>query len=210
MAMLQNAAQQQPAAAPPQAGPPQAGPPQAGPPQAGAPGQDLPMEPGAAAPGVEGGPEAVNPEGEVEAGEPATPEEQAEYERVMNAVQKVVYENDETSDAVIKMVQPDNKVESTVAATVLLLHQLDSKLDMDESVIAQVTQDLADIVVDLAENAYGIQYSERDLQNILGATWENVMDIYGADEEGYNEFMSGMSPEQQKQQGEVYKQFVGD
>lgn len=196
----------QEAAAAPQAAPQVA--PQPGAPPA--PEQPVDAGPTAAAPGVQGG-EVAPPEGSItEGGEQASPEEQAEYERAIKAAQKVIYENDGTSDAVIQMVQPDNKVESTVTATLLLLHQLDSKLNLDENVIAQFTQDLADMVIDVAEAAHGIQYSERELQEVLGATWENVMEMYGADEDDYNAFMDTMSPEQQQAQGEVYKQFVGD
>lgn len=51
--------------------------------------------------------------------EPATPEEQQEFDRVMQAVATVLYSNEETSNAIVDQILPDDKVGSTAKASML-------------------------------------------------------------------------------------------
>lgn len=139
--------------------------------------------------------------------EQATPEEQKEYERAMNALVKVLYSNDKTADAVVDQVQIEDRVGSTSKALILLIQQLDEKIDMDESVVAQITQEATARLMELVETRHGIQYGDRETQVIMGAVWEGVQEMFGVDEAGIQGLVSGMSEQglaQLKQQHEGF------
>jgi len=127
--------------------------------------------------------------------EPATAREQAEYERAVKAMERILYEEDRLADAIMKQIDPNDKVSSTTKATALLIQQLDEKIDMDETIIPQVTMDAVDTVTELAEARYGIPFSEQETQATMGATWESVMAMFGVDEQDYNALRSQFSDE---------------
>ncbi len=140
----------------------------------------------------------------------ASPEEQASYEKAMRAVQTVLYDNDQTSDSIARMLQPEQKIDSTVQATLLTISEIDKKIDMDEGVIAQVAMDTTDMIIDLGEQGKGIQYSEQEAQAVWGSVWEGTMEMYGIDEEEYADFTEGMSDKEVSAQESQYKQFLGE
>jgi hypothetical protein len=140
----------------------------------------------------------------------ATPEEQAEYERAIGALGQVIYANDDTSGAVLDQLQPEDPIGSVAKAGILLVKTLDEKLQLDEAVIPQLTIEVADRLVDLAEAKFGSEFSEQEAQAVTGATWEGVMDLFGIDPEAYEEFVAGMSDEDIAQQQQAYKQFLGE
>jgi hypothetical protein len=118
--------------------------------------------------------------------EPSTPREQAEYERAIKAMERILYAEDRLADSIMQQIDPNDKVGSTTKATALLIQQLDEKIDMDEAIISQVTMDAVDTVTELVEARYGINFSEQEVQATLGATWESVMAMFGVDEDDYN------------------------
>lgn len=167
------------------------------------PGPNQTLPPDAPAQGMPGQPVDVMPEtGQAYQGEDvdlreeqATEAEEKEYQRVSKALEKVLYQQDTIADAVMKQIDPNDKISTSVKAATLLVQQLDEKLDMDEVVIPQITQDAVSVVAELAENRFGIQYSEQDLTATLGATWEGVMAIFGVDEREYNQMVDEYGPQ---------------
>jgi len=178
----------QPAAAP-AAGP--AGPPAAAP--AGPPGGSMPqnpveqVDPGAAAvdghlpPGVEE--------------EQASPEEQAEYERAMRALSQVLYGNDKTANAIVDQIIPEDKIQSTTMTSLLVFQQLDEKLQMDESVVPQMTQEITERIMELAEARHEITYGDREVQVIMGSVWEGIQQMFGMDQQDAEGLMAGLGGE---------------
>ena len=170
------------------------------------PSQDQTIPPQAAAQGVPGQPVDVMPEtGQAYKGEDvaigeeaATDAEEKEYKRIHSALQKVLYQQDTIADAVMKQLDPNDKISTTTKAATLLVQQLDEKLDMDEVVIPQITMDAVEVVAELAENRYGLTYSEQDMTAALGATWEGVMAIFGVDEREYNQMIDEYGPQMDK------------
>lgn len=142
-------------------------------------------------------------------GEEATPEEQKAYEDAMSALHKVMYTNQGTSEAIADMLQPEDKIGSTVKAGVMVIQQLDQKIDMDENIIAEMTAETADRLMEMGERAKGMQFTDQEAQAVAGATWEGVMQMFGVDEEQYNSFMSGMAPEEIDKQKKTYESFLG-
>lgn len=140
----------------------------------------------------------------------ATPEEQAEYERAVTALHTVLYENEGTSQGIVDMLQPEDKVGSTAKAAILVIQQLDEKLDMGETVIPEITLDVADRIIELAERGKGMEFSEKETQAVVGATWEGVMELFGVDESSYEELTQGMSDEEISGYEKEYKGYLGE
>lgn len=140
----------------------------------------------------------------------ATEDEQAEYERAVSALSKVLYENERTSNAVISQLTPEERVGSIAKASMLVINQLDEKMDFDEAIIAELTQETVDRVIDLYENKHGEELTDADTQAALGATWEGIMEMYGMDEDSYAELTAGMSDDDFKGYEKQYKGFLGE
>lgn len=178
-----------PGAAPPGAAPgaPPAGvPPEAPNPQTsqGAPGGVRRVEQGEAA--IEGAmPAGMNEER-------ASPEEQKEYERAMQALSQVLYANDEIANSIVDQIDPNDKVSSTSKVSMLLINQLDQKINMDESVVASVATETVERISELAEARHGIQYGDRELQVIMGSVWEGVQEMFGMEEQDAQALMAGV------------------
>jgi len=156
--------------------------------------------------------ETVRPgQGSILAGdEEATPDEQAEYERAVSALGKVLYENEKTSDAIARQLDPGEKVGGVAKASMLVLTQIDNKLDLDEVVIPEFAQEVVDRVIDLYENIHGDEFNEQETTAAMGATWEGLMEAYGIDEADYAELTAGMTEQDIKGYKEQYRGMVGD
>lgn len=135
------------------------------------------------------------PEGE----EPASPEEQAEYERVMDEIIDVVYGEsggDRVSDSIADSIQPGDTVGSMIQTGTMLIGQMDKKLDMDDTVIPQVVEDVTEILADVAETKNGVALTQEELEASLMGIWEGVMYLLGGDapiEPDFQEATQGMS-----------------
>ena len=126
--------------------------------------------------------------------EQASPEEQKEYERAMKAVSKVLYGNEKTSNAIVDQVNPEDKIDSTAKVTMLFIQQLDKKVDLDENVVAEITQESTARIMELAETRHGMQYSDQESQAILGPVWVGISLAFGAgeDEQGHQEMVKSV------------------
>ena len=125
-------------------------------------------------------------------GQPASPQEQKEYERATAALHEVLYGSPETSNSVVKALQhtPESKIDPLVKTSIMIMSQLDEKIDLDENIISQMAQDVVGRLIEMAEVRYNIEYSDVEMQQALGATWEGVTQMFGADEQDYQNFMS--------------------
>ncbi len=119
--------------------------------------------------------------------EEPTPREEKEYQRALAALEKILYESDEIGNAIMAQIDPEDKIGTTAKASILAVNQLDDRIDLDEIVIPQITQDVVDRISELAENRYGMEYQEQELQATLGATWEGVMEMFGVDEADFQQ-----------------------
>jgi len=139
--------------------------------------------------------------------EQATPGEQAEYERAMRALAMVLYQNDKIAAAMVDQIVPDDKIGSTTKASLLLIQQLDEKLQMDESVVAQISVEVVERLTELAEARHNMQYGERELQVIMGAVWEGVQEMFGMEQTDAEALIAGIGGEGMadlKQQQEAF------
>jgi hypothetical protein len=155
---------------------------------------------------AQGNPRAgAPPQGE----EQATPEEQAAYEQAFAALGQVMY-GEKTSRSTVDMLQPDDKVGSAAKASMLLIKMLDEKLDMDEAIVAQITEDTVTQVIDMAERVKQMVYSEQEAQQVLGATWEGVIEMFGTPPEDVKAFADAASPEEKAMSEQMVSEALGD
>lgn len=170
------------------------------------PGEAAPSPPSAPPPEAEAEAAAAN-EGPGFQGEQASAVEQREYERALAGLYKVLYEDDRTHQAVLRGLKstPFNKVEPITKTSLLLIQQLDEKVDLDEAVVAQITGDTVDRLIEMAEVRYKAEYSDLDAQRALGATWEGVMMMFGVDEQDFKQTMAGMRREDIVRGSQVYE-----
>jgi hypothetical protein len=127
--------------------------------------------------------------------EQASPGEQAEYERAMKALAMVLYQNDKLANAMVDQIIPDDKVGSTTKASLLLIQQLDEKLQMDEVVIPQMSVEVVERLSELAEARHNMQYGDRELQVIMGSVWEGVQTMFGMEEQEAQALIAGIGGE---------------
>ncbi len=125
----------------------------------------------------------------------ATSGEQAEYDRAMDALGQVLYSNEKISNSIVDQIDPEDPVGSTAKVSMLLIQQLDQKVDLDEVVVADITQETVSRIMELAEARHGIEYDDRDAQAILGATWEGVSEMFGVDEADHAELVNSVGSE---------------
>lgn len=157
--------------------------------------------PGSAAPGDE-------PKTKME---PATAQEQQEYERAMAALHEVLYGNDDTSNTIIKSLQdtPKSKIDPLVKTSLLLIQQIDDKIDLDEAVIAQFTGEVVERLIELSEVRYKTNYSDKEAQTALGATWEGVIQLFdGADQGEFDNLTRNLHPDDIAKSEKMYGELL--
>lgn len=200
--LLQQAAQQAASVPPPAAlQQPPGGAPQPGAAPPGAPGAPPETQPpGSPVPGpTVAQPTPTDISGMEMPGEDASPAEEEELVRAREALERILYDSDELSNSLMGQINPEDKIGTTTKATVLLINQIDDKIDLDESIIAPFTMEAVDRLAELAETRHGFEYTEQELQATLGATWEGVMAMFGVDENDYKRFVSGIGEDQMGQ-----------
>ncbi len=123
----------------------------------------------------------------------------------MNALAQVLYGNPKTSNAIVDQIDPQNKVDTTSKTSMLFIQQLDEKVDFDEAVVAQITEEAVTRIMELAEARHGMNYDEREAQMIIGTTWEGIQELFGMDEAGHSELVKGVGSEKLPQLKEQYE-----
>jgi len=160
--------------------------------------------------GMNGPEKGVSPEAIIH-DDSLTGEEQQAYEKGIDELGNVLYNNEQASDALLKVIQPENKVETTTKTVVTLISQIDDKLDLVEGTIHSLTMEAADRLIDLAE-AKGIKFSERETEQVAMAAWEGVMGTFGGDEsmEGDYKYLSAGLSDTELEQGKAkYQELKG-
>ncbi len=142
-----------------------------------------------------------------------TDEEQTEYERASEALGDMLYRNEKTADAIEQMILPEDKMGSIIQAGILLMKDLDERLDLDLVVVSQITEDLVGGMFDIAE-AKGMQYTGREAQQVLSGVWEGVMMMFGGTEEtlqeDYDRVTEGLGEEEIEGAKASYQQLLDE
>jgi len=141
----------------------------------------------------------------------ATAQEQQEYERAMDALYEVLYGNEEMSTPIVKALRdaPRSKIDPLVKTSLLIIQQIDDKIDLDEAIIAQFTADVVDRLIEIAEVRYKTQYSDKEMQIALGATWEGVIELFdGADQGEFDSLTRNLDPDDISKSEKMYGELL--
>lgn len=122
-----------------------------------------------------------------------------EVQRGMDGIKTALYKDRKVSDSFLAMIKPDKKVDSMVRASILLVTELDKKLDLDEEVLAAMTLMAAGELMELAEAGLDMTFSEQEQKQIVGAAFEGILQVYDADPQAAADFVGEVGPEAEAQ-----------
>ena len=124
--------------------------------------------------------------------QPATPEEQAEYDRASAALQQALYENSETRVAVASMLRPEERVGSIAKAAMMILTTLDNENDFDEVTLPSLLEETVDRLEEIYEAKTGEDLSDNDSKAALISAFEGLMEVYPVQPDDYAQLTQGM------------------
>lgn len=162
-------------------------------------------------------PTAQPPQAGPPPGPPQSPEQQepgggesdtAEVERGIASVGKALYQDEGMSEKILAMVSDEEKVGSTAKAAIMLVTEMDKKIDLDEDAIAPVTVFAADRLMELveADGRNGIEYSEMEAKQVIMTTMEGILTAYGSTPEDQAELAAQVGPEETQQYQKTYEE----
>lgn len=134
---------------------------------------------------------AVPPEEEGvpdEGGEDMPASLQPEYKRCVAALYQVLYQNDQTARDVVGSLDPspEGKVESVARTAMLLMNQLEEKLNMQGEVIPYMLLTVVDRLVELMERAKQTAFSEEELMAAAAAAFEGAKALFPTEQQDPN------------------------
>ena len=114
--------------------------------------------------------------------------QQAELEAAVTMLYDVLYKNPQTGKAVLDQLiadeDPQMQAEATARAVVLVLTQLDSKLDLSNEVVPYALAIVADRVMELGAEVKGMKFEDNDILAILSAAAQGAAAAMGGGQEG--------------------------
>lgn len=140
--------------------------------------------------------------------EEGTSEEQKQMDSYIGALYTVLYSNEGTSRAFLDQLKPENKVDSVTKACVLLIRQLDEKLNFNTDLIPSFTIVVVDQATDIADRVKQFGFTDKELQAVLGATYESVLHIFGISPQAAQQKLSTIPAADQEKAKTEYGQFL--
>jgi len=138
--------------------------------------------------------------------EEASPEEQADYARAIQAISKALYETDEVFDGIEGMLQGPDPVDALVRATVTLITEVDKKIQISEVVLPHLPFVVFDMLLEVGTKAGFFDLSERDIKVGMAAAQETLLRAYGVTEEQFEEASRGLNQRDVDQLADVYQE----
>lgn len=123
----------------------------------------------------------------------------AEAKRAIDGIKTALYKDKKVSDQFLKVIDPKKKTDSMTRAVILLVTELDKKLDLDSEVLPAMTAMAAGELMELAEAGHGITFSEIEQKQIVMAAFEGVLQAYGADQQDAANFVGEVGPDGEQQ-----------
>lgn len=129
----------------------------------------------------------------------------AEAQRGLDGIKTALYKDRNVSDQFLSMIKPDKKEDSVTRAAILLVTELDKKMDLDETVLAPMTAMAAGELMELSEAGHGIVFSEDEQRRVVMAAFEGILQAYQVDPQEAANFVAAVGPEAEQQGVENYK-----
>lgn len=114
-----------------------------------------------------------------------TPEEQESYEAAMKMVGEIIYNNDESHDAILELMSEEDPISGTAEAAMFLLSQIEETFQgqYPEELILATVDEITDLLLELADTAKLFEVDEQVATDIKSASAQALVDEYGADAE---------------------------
>lgn len=139
---------------------------------------------------------------------PATPEEQEAYENAVAAATEMIHGDDTVHEGIMSMLGAEKPADALISATMLVLTEIDKKLDLPEVVIFELASTIFDLLVELGETAGLFSLDESQEKKIAGALAQMILQTYGGEAEDIQQFLSGVSDQEAASTLETYKEIA--
>lgn len=139
----------------------------------------------------------------------ASGEEQEEYANAMEAMSKVVYEEDGTFDGLMGMIENDDPVSGLIKAAATVVTEVDKKIDIPEAVIPALPRSAFGMLYEAAVKGGSMEeLSEQDELTAISATQDMVMQAYGMGTEDFQNMTNDLSESNVGELEGLYNQAV--
>jgi len=139
----------------------------------------------------------------------ASGEEQEEYENAMEAMSKVIYEDDGTFEGLMGMIENDDPVSGLIKASATVVTEVDKKIDIPEAVIPALPRAAFGMIYEAAVQGGSMEeLSEQDELTAIAATQDMVMQAYGMGTEDFQNMTNDLSESNVGELEGLYNQAV--
>lgn len=138
-------------------------------------------------------------------------DDQGSEEEVMRGIEGIsnaIYGDADMSDKILAMVDGEEKVGSTAKAVIMLVTEMDKKIDLDEEAIAAVSVFAADRLMELveADARKDLEYSDMEAKQVIMTTMEGIFTAYGVTPERGAQVAEQVGPEQTAASQKIYEE----
>lgn len=131
----------------------------------------------------------------------ASPEEEDAMKRGLDLGSQLLYSNDQVNAAIVKMLKTQPLALAVSEATSQIVHQVDKKLNLPETVIAQFGMTIAALILDLAQQLGVLKQTDpQTMKRIIVSVMQRLFQDYGVDPEQAKQLSAQVDPAQLKQQ----------
>ncbi len=124
-----------------------------------------------------------------------TPEEQSDYDAAMTMIGEILYNNDESSQAVLDLMKDEDPVAGVADAAMFLISQIEQTYqgNFPEQLILPVTDEATDMLLELGETAELFKVDEKMAIAVKSAAAEELVAEYGADPAAVEEHLGDVT-----------------
>ena len=128
------------------------------------------------------------------------PEEREVYDSAMNMAGEILYKGDQSSNAMMEQIAAGDPTQTIPDTLVFILDQIEQQFngEVPEDLILPITDELSDMMIEMADTAGVIKGSEQLAIEIKGNCVEEVLEAYGVNEADMQQAMQGMTEEDLK------------
>lgn len=132
-------------------------------------------------------------------GEPnLTPEEQETYDSAMQMTGELLYNNDESHNAIMGLLKEDDPAGSVADATTFVLSKIEETYqgNYPEELVLPTADEISDLVLELADEAGVFKVDEKVATDAKSMVSQQLIEDYGVDEQGFAEASAGVTSDE--------------
>lgn len=114
-----------------------------------------------------------------------TPEEQESYDSAMQMVSEIIYNNEESNQAIMGMISAEDPAGTIAEATIFVMSQIEEAFqgNYPEELIIVTSDEVSDLLIELADESGTVKMTEEIATNVKSQLIEQLAEEYGADPE---------------------------